>query len=291
MGWLSGLFGPTINPDSVPAGPVAAVPSSLASFVRPARVVARLWYSPDPRHAEDLPAVHRALHRALDDASFLARARAEAGPREAFHLEVPTRLSGPVSVWVRDVAVPTREFPADLLVSGQMAPFWLRFDSPRAVRLDIAPEHTPGGRARQRIARVRTRGGVAVRAALVQANAALFEPGPEDLPCLVVFGFDDRVGDEELEAAAARVGALKNTEPTDPDLALVAGLTTDERFVYYGRTRLPRRVAGKRELFVAHLEVHRPFLPRRYLAERVLDCIAEPRESGMLELLPHNPNT
>lgn len=289
MGWWEALFGPRIDPDSVPAGPVAAFPGALADF--PAGPVVRFWYSAHPARADDLAAVHRAMIRGLRDVPFRRRwTGAEYHRRGGFTLRVPDRLSGPVPVWMRDVPVPAGQFPADLIERLLPTPMWLHFDSPRKVRLDPVPAPTPGGRARQRIARVRARGGVPVRAALPQANAALFAPGPDDLPCLVVFGFDERVGDDELRAVARKVSALKNTTPADPELARVAGLTTDETFVYYGRDRLPRAVAGRRELFAGHLDVHRPFLRRRFLdGSEALDCLAEPGERGMLELLPHNP--
>lgn len=288
MGLWERFFGPAIDPDSVPPGPVVAFPFSLTAFAGGGPVVVRFAYSPDPDHAEDLAAVHRTLHNCHADEPAIKQIRANQATRSGgFHWRVPGRLSGSVPVWLRDVAIPESDYPSDLIDDLHPTPFWLAFDSPRRVTLDVLPAATGTGRARQRIERARRRGGIAVRAALIQANDALFAPGTTDLPCLVLFGFDDRVTDAELEETAGRVVALKGTTQKDRDLAFVAGLTTDERFLYYGRERLPRVLAGRRDLFVAHLYVHRPFLSDGYLDGRVLECVAEPGDRGMLELLPN----
>jgi hypothetical protein len=291
VGWWATVFGTGFDPDSIPSLPVAALPYTLSTY-KGRRVVVRFWYSPDPRHADDIPAIHRAMIRAVLDSSF-HRHYLNVGISRlgVFGLKIPEGISGAVSIWVRDVALPRSEFPEDLVHPPLHAePFWLRFDSPRKIRFDVIPADTPGGRARQRIDRVRKRGGVQVRAALVQANSELLAPGPNDQPCLVLFSFDERVAEEEMLDLASRVFALKNTNPKQHDLAFVARLTTDEVFVYYGRERLPRSFAGRLEYYVSHLYVHRPFLQSGYLDGRILDCIAEPGERGMIELLPWNPN-
>jgi hypothetical protein len=290
VGWWATVFGTGFDPDSIPSVPVGALPFTLATF-KGQRVVVRFWYSTDPRHADDFAAIHRAMIRTLEDSSFQHRFLNGISRFGVFSLKIPERISGTVPLWARDVALPRSEFPEDLVHPPLYAePFWLRFDSPRRVRFDLVPAATPGGRARQRIDRVRKRGGVPVRAALIQANIELFAPGQEDQPCLVLFSFDERIGEEELLELANRVFALKNTTPKQHDLAFVASLTTDERSVYYGRDPLPRSFAGRREYYVSHLNIHRPFLPNGYLVERILDCIAEPGERGMIELLPWNPN-
>ena len=87
---------------------------------------------------------------------------------------------------------------------------------------------------------------------------------------------------------ASQVFELKNTRPNDRDLEFVAGLTTDERFIYYRRDRLPRSFSSK-EVFVAHLFVHRLFIPDGYFHDnRLMTCLAEPGDKGVLELLPWN---
>jgi hypothetical protein len=291
MGLWDRFFGPKIDPDSVPSDPVGALPFAFSPFGDSGPVVARLCYSPDPRHADDFAALHRAMMDRDADPRFATACKADYYRSGGYHLEVPKRVAGSVPMWVRDVAVPRKDFPPDLLESAAFTPFWLRFDSPGKVVLDPIPAPSAGGRARQRIDRVRKRGGIAVRAALIQANAALYEPGQTDLPGLVLFSFDDRVTDDELLTIAGNVFALKGTTQKVRDLAFVADLTTDESFVYYRRDRLPRILAGRHDLIVAHLHFHRPFLHRGYLIEQVFDCIAEPGVQGMLELLPFNPMT
>jgi hypothetical protein len=288
MGLLERLFGGRVDPESVPVGPVAAVAAGYATFW-PGRVTLRFVYSPHPRHADDAAAVFRAFaHGMIEDGWFThSYLEADYSRFAAFCRPVPDKFSGPVPMWVRDATFRRSDLPRDFEdTQFGLHPVWLRFDSPRAVRFLEKPADTPAARAGQRIARVRARKGVPVRAALVQANGALFGPGPDDLPGLVLFSIDDRVGDDDLLELAERVSDLKNTTPADPDRAFVAGLTTDERFVYYGRDLLPRSFAGNREVYAAHLHFHRGFLPAGYILGRMFDCVAEPGARGMLELLP-----
>jgi hypothetical protein len=283
MGWWTNLFGRKIEPDSVPAGPVIAFPFGCAEFGK--RIVVRFAYSPSPKHWSDAPAVHRSLLRALPDARFRKDCLDRDFSRFATLCErVPDRLTGGVPVWIRDVGFRASEVPPK--TAGDFFPYWLRFESARDIRLVIRPAETPGGRAKQRLDLARSRKAVPVRTALVMANADLFAAGPKDLPCRVLFTFDDRVSDDELTDLAGRTCDLKYTSPPERDRAFVAELTTDETFYYYRRDRLPRSFAGRQDVFVASLHIHRPFLPDGYIIDRILPCLAEPGESGMLELLP-----
>ena len=290
MGWLAKVFGSGIDAASVPTGPVTALPIGVTDFQRPDRVVVRFAYSPHPRHADDVAAVHRVLLRGWDDPAFRrAFVTEEISPSGSLCRRVPEKYALRVPVWVRDVPFPRSAVPPDVEEAFGVHPVWLRFDSPKDVSFDPPLADTPGGRARQRVARVRERKGVPVRAALVQANDALFQEGQDDLPGLVVFCTDGRAGDMELLDLADRVFGLRKLSPTDPDQAAVARLAADERFVCYGRDRLPRSFAGAREVYVGHLQFHRPFLTGGRLTDPLLDCLAEPGERGMLELIPQVP--
>lgn len=129
--------------------------------------------------------------------------------------------------------------------------------------------------------------GVRVVAALVQANNALFHPGRETLPCLVLITFDemDDAGPYLLNLAK-RVFNLKETQPDDPDERFVADLVTDERAVFWRRVKLPENFTGGPTVYAADLWVYRPYLPEGRLTSRQLLCIAEPGPEGGLELLP-----
>lgn len=74
------------------------------------------------------------------------------------------------------------------------------------------------------------REGRIVWGALVQANNQLFEPGPMDLPAMLVYSLDPHFDARpaELREIGAKVFALKGTQPADPELASLARLITDE---------------------------------------------------------------
>jgi hypothetical protein len=290
MGLLSRLFGGRIDSAAVAPAPVAALPYGFAEFGR--QVHLRVCYSPDSAHLSDFPLIHRALHRCTEARE--RRRGAVALPWEAAHhrfapvcVRLPPAMAGPVPVRIRDFFFRRSELPPDFSEAVSFYPLWLVDRGDPVGRFLEGPAATPGERARQRLRLAQRRGARPVRAALVQANARLFVPGADDLPCLVAFSFNDRLRDDQLLETAHRVAEYKGTHPAEHEQAFVAELTTDERFVYYRRDRLPRSVTKGPEIYVAHLYVHRPFLPGGDLSgHRLLTCLAEPGERGMFELLP-----
>ena len=127
---------------------------------------------------------------------------------------------------------------------------------------------------------------IPVLTALVQANRALFRPGLLDLPCQVLFSFDRTIGYDFLSRLAERMGALKDTTPSDPDLAAVAAMVTDETAVRYRRVKLPESFTGGPTVYAADLVVLRRYLEKGCLTHRGLPCFAEPGDTGGIELMP-----
>jgi hypothetical protein len=147
----------------------------------------------------------------------------------------------------------------------------------RSIRKKSAPD------VRRKLAET----GIPVWGVLVQANQMLFQPGDTDLPCLVLFSFEPLGGQiATMQRLAHRVFAFKGTQQTDPDLAYIANLTTDERAYRYRRRQLPLSFTGGATIYCADLFVQRSCLASGYLMGRVLPCLAEPGDSGVLELLP-----
>jgi hypothetical protein len=288
---LSRLFGGRIDPQAIAPGPFAALPYSVAEFGR--RVSVRVAYTPHPNYLTDVTLVHRAV-RACEQLR-KSRTPAIVLPWEGGHhrfavtcVRLPANVAGTVPVWLRDFFFSGAGLPPGFAGGTHVYPLVLVDTGGPSGRFFEKPDRTATGRARQFVRAARQAGARPVRAALVQANEALFSPGSDDLPCLVVFSFDDRVKDEQLTAIAERVFDLKGTHPADPDLAQVAENITDERFYYYGRDRLPRKLTGGPEVFVADLMIHRPFLAGGHFGEhnRLLSCLAVPGERGALELTP-----
>ncbi len=129
--------------------------------------------------------------------------------------------------------------------------------------------------------------GVPVWGVLIQANQLLFEPGERNHPCLVLFSFEPAGGHiDYLQRLAGSIFELKETQQTDPDLRVVANYVTDERSVYFRRRKLPISFTGGPTVYCADLTIVRSCLPKGFLTERVLPCLAEPGEQGALALLP-----
>ncbi len=131
--------------------------------------------------------------------------------------------------------------------------------------------------------------GVPVIAHLVQANQALFAPGPYPaLPCLVLFSFQPEVAedDEYMAFLAHKLFGYKNTDPSDETAQALAELTTNERAVLYRRRKLPYSFTDGSTVYCADLWIKRAYIPNGHLQDNRLMCLAEPGEAGGLELVP-----
>lgn len=131
--------------------------------------------------------------------------------------------------------------------------------------------------------------GVPVTGYLVQANEALFQPGTEtSLPALVLFSFQPEVDGDVgyMSSLARRVYRLKNTQFPDADSSYVASLTTNEQAVPYRRRALPLSFTDGSTIYCADLWIQRSDLRGGCLTASQLPCLAEPGESGGIELVP-----
>jgi hypothetical protein len=203
--------------------------------------------------------------------------------------KVPPGLASGVQFYAADVLVPPRILRAGYnwqdINAGILE---IEFDGAQQVRILDTPH--PDKIARKRLKRMRERDARRVDAQLVQANSALFSPGEEGYPCLVLITFDRHAPRELLEEVAELMGDVKNTKPADPDLRVLADIVTDETYHYHHRDSLPLSVTEGYELFAAGLWLHRPFLRHGYIrgqSTRVLPCLAEPGPTGGIELLPY----
>ena len=133
------------------------------------------------------------------------------------------------------------------------------------------------------------RNGVPVTAFLVQANQALFSPGPfSSLPCLVLFSFQPEVGGDfdYMEFLAHKLFGYKENPPATTDGRALSLLTSDEKAVRYRRRKLPVSFTDGSTVYCADLWIKRAYLPGGHLQTRRLTCLAEPGEAGGLELVP-----
>lgn len=280
MRLLRWLFGGRVDREAVVEGEFVAFPVLLSRFDNSLHV--RFIYSSDPHRQTDTAFLHQCMIQSIEPLKKLWDE--EFREFTPFCRRVPASLSPSSPVWIRDFFFPIGDLPRDNGKGNWFFPHWL-IDTGNAVgKFAVKPGANPGEQVMQRIGRAKKKNAVLVRTALVQANMTLFEPGEEDLPCQVLFSFDERIQDEQLTEWAMEFGSYKNTEQSDAVLADVADMTTDERFVWYRRRRLPKEIVGRHEVFSADLNIHRPFLPDGYISDdRFIPCLAEPGERGMLE--------
>jgi hypothetical protein len=133
---------------------------------------------------------------------------------------------------------------------------------------------------------VRARGNV-VWGALVQANFMLFEPGPHDVPALVLYtldpSFDDRP--DELQSAANRLFELKGKQGLAPEAQRVGDIIAAESTPKL-RAPVPSSLVGARDAFLASIVVHRKHLPLGYLSGRWLPLLVCAEASDAAIVVP-----
>jgi hypothetical protein len=120
------------------------------------------------------------------------------------------------------------------------------------------------------------REGDIVWGALVQANAHLFQPGPDDHPAMAIHSEDPYFEDDpaRLAAVARRLSELKGTTPDDPGERRWAEMITDEMERGMGWVA-PKSCTGGRQVISTGFMVF-----RRHLPDGVLRC-------GWFPLLTH----
>lgn len=137
------------------------------------------------------------------------------------------------------------------------------------------------------------RHGRVVWGAIVQANAMLFQPGPDDLPGAIVYSEDPHFEDapQELQAIADRISGLYQGNDDAPKPPMVPGLESVLAALASGdgsvqHVRLPGDITGGRAVFATYIFVPRRYLPERHLASNVLPVIVAPERTVAVTPLP-----
>lgn len=129
------------------------------------------------------------------------------------------------------------------------------------------------------------RNGVVVWGHLIQANAALFQPGRRDLPGEMLYGLKARnITVNELRDAASRVAALKGTRPDARELAEIADYLTDEFIRVFGLA-VPQRLSPT-PLLISTVQFARHHLPNQMLCDSVLPIVVAPTAPHYAFVLP-----
>jgi hypothetical protein len=135
--------------------------------------------------------------------------------------------------------------------------------------------------------------GRTLKAWLVQANTALFQPRDAlpgfGHPAEFLISFDEAVADEELRALARRLAGLKGQRPSDPAERKLARMVTDETYRPGARRRLPRSFTGGPVVYDVHLVVEIARLPARRLDRPFVYCKAFPGDTGWVFMTDYPP--
>ena len=124
------------------------------------------------------------------------------------------------------------------------------------------------------------RTGSPVSAVLVQANPGLFRAGMLDLPCLVVFSFEES-DYEVLNRISERVAALKNSGTNGTGIRRYCrNCWRRPPSAIPPKNRCRFRLTGGLTVYAADLFVNRRYLEKGYLTRRTLPCFARTGRSG-----------
>jgi hypothetical protein len=212
------------------------------------------------------------------------------------HQSIPKSLSEGALAEFAEFLMPYRHIPSDVNVfdiNQGMLPCLAEPEEGGAIEVQRLTWDLIEERQEQRIDHLRQREGVVVHAVRAQANHALFEPGPTDLPALVLFTFDREVERDRdyLHELATRLFDLKSREANNADEARAQEiiLANERMALYHRRARLPRGFTGGPDVYAADFWFHRSYLPGGHLVsqrDRVVRCIAEPGDTGGIEHMP-----
>lgn len=128
---------------------------------------------------------------------------------------------------------------------------------------------------------------------IVQAPAALFQPGETSRPAQILLTFDPAVADPPalLAGVAARLRELRDSPPKDGPTADIARLLNDATYRPYERFRVPAVLTGGPEVFLAHVYVKRELLPAGVVDVQFVRCLAMPDEDDSRVLMaPYEPD-
>jgi len=122
---------------------------------------------------------------------------------------------------------------------------------------------------------------------VVQANDVLFRWGLVDSAAAFVYAADPHevVDPDALADAAERLFALRETTPSDPELAPIAEFLADEWARPFG-VAVPRSVCPQLGAQISASLVIRRHLPRRRLCGLLLPILLSPREPKVILPLP-----
>ena len=288
--WPFSRFGsPRFPKEAEPVVPCAVF--KLFAFKFGETVVLRGLYSPDKAISMNVAALHGCAVDAVRKGEAYAKRHLPGYSddivlNKPFCEKVPARISKGHSIWIRDFRFDGFLRTSTTAVLDVYEPTYLSIVHPRRCEFLIQPSLDARISSRNRVRYLASAGGLTLQAALVQANAMLFSPGDDDMPALVVFGFDPDIPVDELHRVASELAVLKDESFPDAYRQALSALTTDELFVYQRRRKLPLELTNGLTLFAADIMLFRHNMPEGRLTDSLLTIMVQPGEWGMIEHLP-----
>lgn len=127
--------------------------------------------------------------------------------------------------------------------------------------------------------------GIVHLGALVQANEALFNPGPHDLPGELLICLNENLDPDFVSQIAYAVYGLKGQPRPDPDGARLSHYLADELIRVYGYP-VPPDITGGLTAHCSTTVFRRRSLPDGYLSGRLFPILVHP-ETFHATVLPH----
>lgn len=120
----------------------------------------------------------------------------------------------------------------------------------------------------------------------VLANRALLRQRSTVAPALVIATFEADATTGEMAELAMRMTTVELQDVSEESIAAVTRMFDDERYSEGRRRALPEDLTGGRRVYAFDLMMFGDYLPTETLEIPLVPCVAEPGESGIIQMVP-----
>ena len=208
--------------------------------------------------------------------------------------EIPSRLSDGVPLFIADTWIHAEKLYSDFEIwnkDDRLVPFKMDPSSDGPVFQRTYTRRQMLKRQPSRVAELLQRGEPVIGCRLM-ANYQMYAPGRGNRTGRVIISFDKRIRNlpEFLMEIRNRMAELRERPPQNEDERVVRTHLDDlDGYHVYERFKLPLKYAAGRIAYSASLQFVRRYLPAKYLRydeDFFFPCVAEPGDSGAIEMLP-----
>jgi hypothetical protein len=127
---------------------------------------------------------------------------------------------------------------------------------------------------------------VPVMAYPLMANEALMRRKGTVAPALMIGTFETGVGYEEMAGLARKMLTVDHQKASNESTATVNKMFEDVTYAHGRRRAVPEDLTGGRRVYAFDLMMIGDYLPTDTLEFPLVPCLAEPGESGTIQMLP-----